>query len=284
MRMHLICRLAFFYCMFEIQSQPRFPIRSRQVQKIKLWVSRAHLCRSKWPWNIIHLMPYRTPCRRCIHLVVTYSIDPSNVVGLKLGPTMPSPPMRVLEVQRELMTNTLQALTSMERAELVQVHFTLCLRDQWSMWMQDGCKVYMDFYMAPNGSCFMVTWNILKNILLEVGLTQNRETMAHQTLTTIGLFYFIVCEDPHEQKFILMAFWLGVRSHMTSQYTWRSTLHVYGGVLGRPLDTLFWALTISWSWLLARVWSRALHWVPIPMPTHAHGFWVGMDAILLVML
>jgi hypothetical protein len=22
--------------------------------------------------------------------------------------------------------------------------------------------------------------------------------------------------------------------------------------------------------------TRALHWVPMPMPTHAHGFWVGM--------
>ena len=25
--------------------------------------------------------------------------------------------------------------------------------------MQDGCKMYMDFYMASNGSCFMVFWN-----------------------------------------------------------------------------------------------------------------------------
>ena len=40
--------------------------------------------------------------------------------------------------------------------------------------MQDGCKVYMDFYMASNGLCFMVTWTILQNHLLEVGLTQNR--------------------------------------------------------------------------------------------------------------
>ena len=36
--------------------------------------------------------------------------------------------------------------------------------------MQDGCKVYMDSYMASNGSCFMVTWTIFKNHLLEVGL------------------------------------------------------------------------------------------------------------------
>jgi len=36
--------------------------------------------------------------------------------------------------------------------------------------MQDGCKVYMDSYMASNGSCFMVTWTNFKNHLLEVGL------------------------------------------------------------------------------------------------------------------
>jgi hypothetical protein len=44
----------------------------------------------------------------------------------------------------------------------------------------------------------MVTWIIFKNHLLDVGLTQNQETMAFQVLTTIGLFQFIVCEDPHE--------------------------------------------------------------------------------------
>ena len=84
-----------------------------------------------------------------------------------------------------------------EKVEPVQVRFTLRLRDQWSMWMQDGFKVYMDSYMASNGSCFVVTWTILKNRLLEVGVIQNRETMALRTLTTVGLFYFIMCEDPH---------------------------------------------------------------------------------------
>ena len=64
--------------------------------------------------------------------------------------------------------------------------------------MQDGCKVYMDSYMASNGSCFMVTWTIFKNHLLEVGLTENRETMALQTLITIDLFYFIMCENLHK--------------------------------------------------------------------------------------
>ena len=56
----------------------------------------------------------------------------------------------------------------------------------------------MDSYMSSNGSCFMVTWTIFINHFLEVGLTQNQETMALQMLTTVGLIYFIMCEDPHE--------------------------------------------------------------------------------------
>ena len=62
--------------------------------------------------------------------------------------------------------------------------------------MQDGCKVYTDSYVASTGACFMVTWTIFKIHLLEAGLTQNRETIALQTVTTIGSFYFIMCEDP----------------------------------------------------------------------------------------
>ena len=55
--------------------------------------------------------------------------------------------------------------------------------------------------------------------------------------------------------------WLRAQSHMTSHYTWGSviTLHDFGGVLGWPLDTFFWALTISWSQLLAHVWSGPKH-------------------------
>jgi hypothetical protein len=34
--------------------------------------------------------------------------------------------------------------------------------------------------------------------LLEVGLTQKRETMELRRLTIVDLFYFIMCEDPHE--------------------------------------------------------------------------------------
>ena len=64
--------------------------------------------------------------------------------------------------------------------------------------MQYGLRVYTDSYVASNGLCFMITWIIFKNHLLEVGLTQNWETTALQMLTTVDLFYFIMYEDPHE--------------------------------------------------------------------------------------
>ena len=98
----------------------------------------------------------------------------------------------------EPVTVTLEALSLGGKAGLVQVCFTLRLRDQRSMWMQDECKVYVDSYMASNGPCFMITWTIYKNRFLGVGLTQDWETMALRTFTTIDLFYFIMCEEPHE--------------------------------------------------------------------------------------
>ena len=44
----------------------------------------------------------------------------------------------------------------------------------------------------------MVTWTIFQDRLLEVGLAQNQETMAIQTLTTIDLLYCMMCKDMHE--------------------------------------------------------------------------------------
>ena len=64
--------------------------------------------------------------------------------------------------------------------------------------MQDGCRVYMDSYIASNGSCYMFNWTIFKNRLLEVDLTQNWETMGLQTLTIVDLFYFILHADLHD--------------------------------------------------------------------------------------
>ena len=166
--------------------------------------------------------------------------------------------IRVTSKDWEPMTITLQALSLVEKVELVQVRFTLCLRDQQSMWMQDGCKVYMDSYMASNGSCFIVTWIVFNKPPLEDRpYTKSRD---HGT------------PNAHNRCFILFyhvwglawmeihwnGIWLRAWSHMTPHYyTWEpvTTLHDFGGVLGWLLDTFFWALTISWSRLLARVWS-----------------------------
>ena len=96
--------------------------------------------------------------------------------------------------------HTLQALSLVETMEPVQVRFTIRLRDQRSMRLQDGCKAYMDSHVASNGSCFMATWTIFKNHLMETCLTENRKTLALRMLTTVGLFYLTTCEYPHEQN------------------------------------------------------------------------------------
>jgi hypothetical protein len=46
-----------------------------------------------------HWMPCRHPRRLYIHLASTYSVCPSSILGSELGPAPPFPPMRVLEVQ-----------------------------------------------------------------------------------------------------------------------------------------------------------------------------------------
>ena len=119
--------------------------------------------------------------------------------------------------------------------------------------MQDGCKVYMDSYIASNGSCFMFTWTIFQNHLLEVDLTQNQETMA--LCRSQPLLYSVMsCTRNTWIEIHWNSIWLRAPSHMTSHYTWRfvTTLHDFGGVMRRPLDTFVWALTMSWSRLLAR--------------------------------
>ena len=48
---------------------------------------------------------------------------------------------------------TSRTLTGGKGRYQLQVRFTLRLRDQRSTWMQDGCNICMDTYMASNGSC-----------------------------------------------------------------------------------------------------------------------------------
>ena len=75
---------------------------------------------------------------------------------------------------KDAMIITLQALSLIKKSGANPSLLHTTFEEQWSMWMRDGCKVYMDSYMASNGSCFTVTWIIFKNHLLEVGLIQTR--------------------------------------------------------------------------------------------------------------
>ena len=98
------------------------------------------------------------------------------------------------------MTIALQACSLVEKAESGPsslLHTMLEGPTEYICECKRDVKVYMDFYMASNRSCFMVTWIIFKNHLLKVGLAHNWETMALRMLTTVDLFYFIMCED-HE--------------------------------------------------------------------------------------
>ena len=135
---------------------------------------------------------------------------------------------------------------------------TIGLRDQRSMWMQDdGCNVYVGSYMALNGPCFIATWTIFKNHLLELGLTQNREIIALRLFTIVDILCFIMVEDPHDYKYLEIVFGWGP-SHVWFQTTLEDLWPHYmilEMTSDKPLDTLFWALTISWSRLLDCVWS-----------------------------
>ena len=97
-------------------------------------------------------------------------------------------------------SSTLQALSLVEKGEPVQVRFTL---HAWGTNGSCECKVDVKSTWIPKWHRMdHVAWSVglfSENHLLEAGLTQNRwETVALRTLTTIDLFYLIMCEDPRE--------------------------------------------------------------------------------------
>ena len=105
----------------------------------------------------------------------------------------------------------------MEKAEPVQNRFTLRLRDQRSMWLQDGCNVYMDSYMASNGSCFMVTWTIFKNHPL--GGRPSTKPGDHGTPTAHNHWFILIYQERGSAWIEIHwnSIW-GPRSRMTSHY------------------------------------------------------------------
>ena len=103
---------------------------------------------------------------------------------------------------------------------------------------------------------FIVAWTISWQSSLEG--RPNTKIGDNGTLNVIKrwfLFCFIMCEDPHEWKFVEIVFGWGrghVWLHTTLEGPW-SYYMILEGALGQPLDTMLWVVTISWSRLLARV-------------------------------
>ena len=173
------------------------------------WITYTYFPLGPWPLESLDLgrdqiRPSLTP--------VTPGVPPTSSQQIHFHSTSLAKPGRAsnsdTQTERNLLETesprpfTLQALSLVEKAEPVRVRTS-----HYDAWGTNGvcpCKmdreVYMDSYMASsNGSCFMVTWSGFKNLLLKVGLTQNhRETVTLWTLTTVGLFCFLMCEDPRE--------------------------------------------------------------------------------------
>ena len=108
-------------------------------------------------------------------------------------------------------------------------------------WMHDGCKVYIDSYMASNGACFMVTWTLSPKPSL--GGRSHTKLRDHGTPNAESRWFiqFYHVWGPAWIEIYWNSTWLRARSRMTSHYTGGSmtTLHDFGGVLGQALDTFF---------------------------------------------
>ena len=88
--------------------------------------------------------------------------------------------------------------------------------------------------MTSNGSCLMIIWTIFKNHILELDLTQNRETM-HETPNAHKCWFILLYHmwGPPWIEIHWHNIWLRARSHMALHYTWGSvtTQHGHGSWL-----------------------------------------------------
>ena len=131
------------------------------------------------------------------------------------------------------------------------------------------CTWYESFYIYLNLSSYYhmhvvglamfssVSWSL--GFLSEIPLVgrPNTKPRDHDTLNLYNRWFFCHVWVPTWTDIHWNNIWLRARLHMTSHYTWGSvtTLNDFEGVSRWPLQIFFWALTSSWSWLLAFVWS-----------------------------
>ena len=108
---------------------------------------------------------------------------------------------------------------------------------------------------------------LFKNCFLEVGLAQNQETMALQTLTTVVWIYLNHTWGPVWIEIHWNSIWLRARSHTTPHYTWEpvTILHKIGGCVGTAfghflLDSLNFVVTALGSCVK---WPRVTHYCTV---------------------
>ena len=144
------------------------------------------------------------------------------------------------------MTTTLQTLSLVEKEEPVQVCFTQRLRDQRSMWMQDGCKVHMHFLHGIKWIMFHGHLDYFQKPPL--GGRPHTKPGDHDTPNSHNR-WFILFHRAWEPAWIEIhwnSIWLRHPSHMTSHYTRGSgtTLHDSGG-LSWPMIWENWQLVTN---------------------------------------
>ena len=137
-----------------------------------------------------------------------------------------------------------------------------------SHWWKTWSRTKFASHYAWGKSTWIHTWHQMdlfswslglfsQNHLLEIGLPQNRETMALRNLITLNLLYCIMCED---STWIEIHWkWHLVEGRVKYDFTphLRAHDHItwFWKCLGMAFGHFFGALTISWSWLLVHVWS-----------------------------
>jgi hypothetical protein len=129
------------------------------------------------------------------------------------------------------------------------------------MWMQDGCKVHNDSKMALSGSWFKVTWTDLKK--LSLGGRPNTKPGDHGNPNAHNrwlILFYHVCgpawiEIDWNSILVegLITYGFTLHSRIRDHITW------FWRCVGTTFGHFLWALTISWSRLLACVWSDPNH-------------------------
>ena len=137
----------------------------------------------------------------------------------------------------EPVTMTLQALSLRGKEEPVQVRFTLCLRDQRSIYVNARWMWSLHGFLSDIKLIVFHGHLDYFHHFLEVGLTQNRETTALWTFTIVD-YSIILCVKTHmNKKFIEVAF--RVEDLVTYDFTLHLRIHDHTTWFWRCVGTAF---------------------------------------------